>query len=67
MQQDVHVIQSLISVLSYPLLDSLFRDGSEVSRDRSGNVLAEIILQKSDGGRMAALASYSSPWPLGKF
>jgi hypothetical protein len=28
--------------------------------------LAEILLQKEGGGRMAALASYSSPWPLAK-
>ena len=43
------------------------RDGSELSRDpRSGDVLAEILLQTEGGGRMAALASYSSPWPLAK-
>ena len=45
-----------------------YRDGSEVQRDpRSGNVLAEIILKTEGGGRMAALTSYSSPWPLGRF
>lgn len=53
---------------SRPETGVYLRDGSEVSRDpRSGNVLAEIILQKTDGSRMAALSSYSSPWPLGKF
>lgn len=52
---------------SRPETGVYLRDGSEVSRDpRSGNVLAEIILQKTDGSRMAALSSYSSPWPLGK-
>ncbi|KAL3934983.1 MAG: hypothetical protein SGBAC_009412 [Bacillariaceae sp.] len=50
---------------SRPETGVYLRDGSEVSRDpRSGNVLAEIILQKTDGSRMAALSSYSSPWPL---
>jgi hypothetical protein len=44
------------------------RDGSEVSRDpRTGYLLAELILQSKGGGLMAALASYSSPWPLGTF
>ena len=42
-------------------------DGSEVSRDpRTGDVLAEILLQDQRGERMAALTSFSSPWPLAK-
>jgi hypothetical protein len=44
---------------------SFFRDGSDVSRDsRSGGVLAEIILKDTKGEKMAALTSFSSPWPL---
>lgn len=49
---------------SRPETGVFLRDGSEVSRNRNGDVLAEILLQKEDGGRMAAFASYSSPWPL---
>jgi hypothetical protein len=42
------------------------RDGSEVSRNpKTGDVLAEIVLQANGGGRMAALTSYAAPWPLG--
>eukprot|EP00980_Cylindrotheca_fusiformis_P004830 scaffold1034_cov127-Cylindrotheca_fusiformis.AAC.11 len=50
---------------SRPETGVFLRDGSDVSRDsRTGNVLAEILLQKEGGGRMAALTSFSSPWPL---
>jgi hypothetical protein len=43
------------------------RDGSDISRDpRTGDVLAEILLQDTNGERMAALTSFSSPWPLAK-
>lgn len=52
---------------SRPETGVFLRDGSEISRDpRSGSVVAEIILEKAGGGRMASLASYSSPWPLAK-
>ena len=38
-------------------------DGSEVSRDpRNGEVSAELVLK----GNVPVLASFSSPWPLGK-
>lgn len=51
------------------------RDGSEVARDpRTGDVLAEIILEgsssnpasggSSSSSKVPVLASYSSPWPL---
>jgi hypothetical protein len=42
-------------------------DGSEVSRDsRSGDVLAEILLQSKENAsqKVPVLASFSSPWPL---
>lgn len=45
----------------------LGRDGSEASRDpRTGDVLAEIIVKDTSGDPSTVLASYSSPWPLGK-
>jgi hypothetical protein len=46
---------------------SLLRDGSEVSRDsRSGDVLAEILLQSKQNAsqKIPVFASFSSPWPL---
>jgi hypothetical protein len=54
------------------LLNSTFfcfdRDGYETSRDsRTGDILAELLLQTPAGTPMAALVSYSSPWPLGEF
>lgn len=52
---------------SKPETGVFLRDGSEVSRDpRTGDVLAEILLQDTSGERMAALTSFSSPWPLAK-
>jgi hypothetical protein len=42
-------------------------DGSEVSRDsRSGDVLAEILLQSKGNAsqKVPVVASFSSPWPL---
>ena len=45
-------------------LTRLLRDGSEVSRDsRTGDVLAEILLQSSTGN-VPVLASFVAPWPL---
>jgi hypothetical protein len=42
------------------------REGSEVSRDsRSGDVLAEILV-KGNGDLIPVVASFASPWPLGK-
>lgn len=47
----------------------LLREGTEISRDsKSGNVLAEILVQKNASGEdnlMAVVASFQSPWPLG--
>ena len=49
----------------------LIREGTDISRDpKSGNVLAEILVQKTGGGDsddnlMAVLTSFESPWPLG--
>jgi hypothetical protein len=44
---------------------SLLREGSEVSRDsRTGDVLAEILLQGSNTNTVPILASFSAPWPL---
>jgi len=52
---------------SRPITGVFLRDGSEVSRNpKSGDVLAEIILRTNDGGRMAALTSYTSSLPLAK-
>ena len=46
----------------------LNRDGYETSRDpRTGDILAELLLKTPAGTPMAALVSYSSPWPLGEF
>jgi hypothetical protein len=51
---------------SKPETGVYLRDGSDISRDpRSGEVLAEIVVDGNDG-KAAVLASYSSPWPLGK-
>lgn len=48
-------------------LSFVHRDGSEVLRDpRSGNVLAEILLKAVGGDLLPVIASFSSPWPLGK-
>jgi len=48
-----------------PITGVVLRDGSEVSRDGSGNVLSEILLGKSSEPT-PVLASFSSPWPLAK-
>mmetsp|Transcript_8508 Transcript_8508/g.13834 ORF Transcript_8508/g.13834 Transcript_8508/m.13834 type:complete len:295 (+) Transcript_8508:1-885(+) len=49
-----------------PRTGVILRDGSEVSRDdRSGNVLAEILLGKSSDP-VPVLATFSSPWSLAK-
>jgi hypothetical protein len=51
----------------------LLREGTDISRDsKSGNVLAEILVQKSNGSGdisdlMAVVTSFQSPWPLGKW
>ena len=50
----------------------LLREGTGVSRDsKSGNVLAEILVQKSNGSDssdfMAVVTSFQSPWSLGKW
>lgn len=42
----------------------LLRDGSEVSRDKNGNVLAEILVKSTSGDRVPVLASFVSPWPV---
>jgi hypothetical protein len=50
-------------------IDSLLRDGSEVSRDsRSGDVLAEILVQSKDDAKqmVPVLATFVSPWPLAR-
>ncbi len=52
---------------SRPETGVYLRDGSEVSRNKkSGDVNAEIVVNGSDGEKMAILVGYSSPWPLGK-
>ena len=53
---------------SRPETGVVLRDGSDISRDpRSGDVLAEILVQSSSSSEMTpVLASYSSPWPLAK-
>lgn len=53
------------SVLVLRTLYRLLRDGSEVSRDsRTGDVLAEILLQSPSGENVPVLASFVAPWPL---
>lgn len=43
----------------------LLREGSEVSRDsRTGDVLAEILIQGSSANTVPVLASFVAPWPL---
>lgn len=52
-----------------PQTGVLLREGTDVSRDsKSGNVLAEILVQKSGGpdDLMAVVTSFQSPWPLGE-
>ena len=51
---------------SRPETGVILREGSDVLRDsRTGDVLAEILLDTPDG-KSPYLASYSSPWPLAK-
>jgi len=53
-----------------PQTGVLLREGTDISRDlKSGNVLAEILVQKAGGGDtsdnfMAVVTSFQSPWPL---
>lgn len=45
----------------------VLREGTDISRDtKSGNVLAEILVQKSNAkdDLMAVVTSFQSPWPL---
>ena len=52
---------------SRPETGVFLRDGSDVSRDKkTGDVSAEIVVNGSNGEKMAVFVSYSSPWPLGK-
>ncbi len=46
-----------------PVTGIVLREGSDVSRDSKGNVLAEILLGKSSDP-MPVLATFTSPWPL---
>ena len=49
-----------------PVTNIILREGSEVSRDdRTGSVLAEILLGKSSDPT-PVLATFTSPWPLAK-
>lgn len=55
-----------------PQTGVLLREGTDISRDsKSGNVLAEILVQKNgaaaaaaDDNFMAVVTSFQSPWPL---
>jgi len=50
---------------SRPETGVFLRDGSDVSRDKkTGDVSAEIVVNGSNGEKMAVFVSYSSPWPL---
>jgi hypothetical protein len=52
---------------SRPETGVFLRDGSDVSRNRkTGDLNAEIIVNGSNGEKMAVFISYNSPWPLGK-
>ena len=52
---------------SRPETGIVFRDGSELSRDsRSGDVLTEILLNAQSKDPTAVIATFSSPWSLGK-
>lgn len=48
-----------------PVTGVVLREGSEVSRDSRGGVLAEILIGKS-ADPTPVLATFSSPWPLAK-
>ena len=46
--------------------ESTHREDTEVSRDKgSGDVFAEILVKSKDG-LIPVVASFTSPWPLGK-
>mmetsp|Transcript_1340 Transcript_1340/g.3088 ORF Transcript_1340/g.3088 Transcript_1340/m.3088 type:complete len:298 (-) Transcript_1340:59-952(-) len=52
-----------------PVTGVLLREGTDISRDsKSGNVLAEILVQKKGSSDaedfMAVVTSFQSPWPL---
>lgn len=50
---------------SKPETGVLLREGTDISRDsKSGNVLAEILVQQPDKELMAVVTSFQSPWPL---
>jgi len=52
---------------SRPETGVFLRDGSEVSRnEKTGDVLAEIVLNVKSDSPTAVVTSFSSPWPLGK-
>jgi len=52
---------------SRPETGVVLRDGSDVSRDsRTGDVLAELVVKGTHGDKAGVLASFSSPWPIGK-
>ena len=43
------------------------RDGTDVLQDlRSGNVLAEILVKGQNGDYKPVVATFASPWKLGK-
>jgi hypothetical protein len=50
---------------SRPETGVILRDGSDLSRTKSGDVLSEIIVESSsDGNPMAVAVTFTSPWPL---
>lgn len=52
---------------SRPETGVVLRDGSEASQDGNGNVLAEILLKDAATGQpIPVLATFTSPWPLGR-
>lgn len=52
---------------SKPETGIIFRDGTDVSRNtKSGNVLAEIVMNPQSKDPIAILTSFTSPWPLAK-
>ena len=52
---------------SKPETGVVLREGSDVRRDsKTGDVLAEILVQTASKEYMPVVASFSSPWPLGR-
>ncbi|KAL9181345.1 hypothetical protein ACHAXT_010150 [Thalassiosira profunda] len=49
-----------------PVTGVVLREGSEVSRDGRGSVLAEILVGGKSSDPTPVLATFSSPWPLAK-